>query len=74
VNDETMAELYQKHLTAVKRWLSRQLNFRMIEVEYNRLLADPGEDLVRLSRFLNRPVDLEQMQAVIDTSLYRQRF
>jgi hypothetical protein len=74
VDDETMAELFQKHLETVRRWLSRQPNFRVLEVEYNRLLTDPSEDLRRLSQFLNRPVDLEQMQAVIDTSLYRQRF
>ena len=37
------------------------------------LLTEPAEDLMRLSQFLNRPVDLAQMQAVIDISLYRQR-
>ena len=74
VDDETMAELYQKHLDTVKRWLSREPNFRVLEVEYNRLLADPAEDLVRLSHFLNRPFDLERIQAVIDNRLYRQRF
>jgi Sulfotransferase domain len=74
VDDKTMAELYQKHLGTVKGWLSRQPNFRVLEVEYSRLLTDPAEDLVRLSQFLNRPVDLERMQAVIDTRLYRQRF
>ena len=74
VDDDTMADLYQKHLDTVKRWLSREPNFRVLEVEYNRLLTDPAQDLVRLSQFLNRQLDLEQMQAVIDTSLYRQRF
>jgi sulfotransferase family protein len=74
VDDETMAELYRKHLDTVKRWLSRQPNFRVLEVEYNRLLTEPAEDLMRLSQFLNRPVDLEQMRAVIDNRLYRQRF
>lgn len=74
VDDETMAELYQKHLDTVKRWLSQQPNSRVLQVEYNRLLTDPAEDLARLSQFLNRPIDLEQMRAVIDTSLYRQRF
>ena len=73
VEDETMAELYRKHLDTVKRWLSQQPNFRVLEVEYNRLLTEPAEDLARLSQFVNRPVDLEQMQAVIDTRLYRQR-
>ena len=73
IADEAMAELYHKHLDTVKRWLSRQPNVRVLEVEYNRLLTDPAEDLVRLCQFLNRPVGLEQMQAVIDTSLYRQR-
>ena len=73
VDDETMAELYQKHVDTVKRWLSREPNFQVLEVEYNRLLADPAEDLVRLSHFLNRPYDLDRMQAVIDNRLYRQR-
>src|SRR6266542_2783863 len=40
VDDETMAELYQKHLDTVKRCLSREPNFRVLEVEYNRLLTD----------------------------------
>jgi hypothetical protein len=71
--DKSMAELYQKHLDTVKRWLSRQPNFRVLEVDYNRLLAQPSEDIVRLSHFLNRAVDLEEMESVIDTSLYRQR-
>jgi len=73
VDDETMAELYQKHVDTVKRWLSREPNFQVLEVGYNRLLADPAEDLVRLSHFLNRPYDLDRMQAVIDNRLYRQR-
>jgi len=74
VGDKTMAELYEKHLDTVRRWLSLQPNFRVLELEYNRLLADPTKDLVGLSQFLGRRVDLEQMRAVIDTSLYRQRF
>ena len=74
VGDKTMAELYEKHLDTVRRWLSLQPNFRVLGLEYNRLLADPTKDLVGLSQFLGRRVDLEQMRAVIDTSLYRQRF
>jgi len=73
VDDKTMAELYEKHLDTVRRWLSLQPNFRVLELEYNRLLADPTKDLVGLSQFLGRRVDLEQMRAVIENSLYRQR-
>lgn len=73
VGDKTMAEVYEKHLDTVRRWLSRQPNFRVLEVDYNRLLADPTKDLGRLSQFLRRRVDVEKMHAVIDTNLYRQR-
>jgi hypothetical protein len=73
VDDKTMAELYVKHLDTVKRWLSRQPNFRVLELDYNRLLADPTKDLGRLSQFLRRPLDVEKMRAVINTGLYRQR-
>jgi Sulfotransferase domain len=74
VDDETMAAVCQKHLDMVKYWLSQAPNFRVLEVDYNRLLTDPTEDVVRLSQFLNRSVDVQQIQAVIDTKLYRQRF
>jgi Sulfotransferase domain len=74
VDDETMAAVCQKHLDMVQYWLSQAPNFRVLEVDYNRLLTDPTEDVVRLSQFLNRSVDVQQIQAVIDTKLYRQRF
>ena len=73
VDDTTMAELYEKHLDTMRRWLSRQPNFRVLELDYNSLLADPTKDLVRLSQFLARRVDVKKMHAVINTNLYRQR-
>jgi hypothetical protein len=54
-------------------WLMQQPNMEAIYLNYNDILVSPEENLERVRRFLDLPLDLEGMAAAIDPSLYRQR-
>jgi hypothetical protein len=71
--DEQMKALFEKHLREVKFWLSRQPNFEVIELDYTEVLEDPLDQVKRIRSFLGTDLDLNQMAAIADTSLYRNR-
>lgn len=73
VSDEQMAQLYEDHLQKVGAWLEKQNNFRVLYVNYNRLLQDPTEPLAQISKFLDKSVKVDEMAKVIDSNLYHQR-
>lgn len=73
VSDETMAELFRKHLSVVKAWLDTQPNMKLLYVRYDELLANPQPQLEAIARFLDQPLDLKAMLAVPDQKLYRQK-
>lgn len=73
VSDEQMAQLYKDHLKKVAAWLEIQSNFRVLYVDYNRLLQDPTEPLAQIRKFLDKSVKVDEMAKVIDSNLYRQR-
>jgi hypothetical protein len=73
IGDAELAELFQKHLSQVDTWMGAQPNIRSLDVDYNRLLADAGPQIVRINAFLGGGLDEGAMAAVVDPSLYRQR-
>ena len=73
VSDAVLAESYRRHLATVREWLRRQPHFQVLDVDYNRLIVAPEQDVDRLSSFLDRPLALGRMKAVIDVKLYRAR-
>jgi hypothetical protein len=73
ISDEKLAELLDKHLRKVKGWLAAQPNFRCLEVDYNRMLADPRPFADEIGRFLDGIVTEDRMLAVVKPSLYRNR-
>lgn len=73
VDDQTMAELYEKHLQKVLTWLDTQENIRTLEVSYNDVIANPGDNIEKLNRFLDGRLDDSKMSAVVDKKLYRER-
>jgi hypothetical protein len=73
VRDAALAESYRRHLATVKEWLRRQPHFHVLDVDYNRLIVAPEQDVDRLSSFLDRPLALDRVKAVIDVKLYRAR-
>ena len=73
VDDATMADLFAKHVKQVKAWMDSQSNLQYIDVDYNAMLADPTPYIHKINEFLGGELDIEQMQAVVDPDLYRQR-
>lgn len=73
VSDETMAELFEKHLLKVQSWLAAQDNFDVLYVSYAEMVADPTCLSEQVARFLELPLDVEAMARVPDPQLYRQK-
>jgi hypothetical protein len=64
VPDDKMAAMFERHLAQVENWLSSQPNIRTIYVSYNETLADPGEQIARISDFLGGGLNLEAMATI----------
>jgi hypothetical protein len=73
LSDEEMAELFRKHLDKVAGWLQAQPNFKVLDVDYNQLLADPAPQVHAANAFLGNSLDEKAMAAVINPGLYRNR-
>ncbi|MCX7854237.1 MAG: sulfotransferase [Caldilineales bacterium] len=73
VDDAQLAVILEKHLRQVKQWLSTQPQFRVLEVDYNAMLADPQPYVRQINRFLDGILDEARMAEVVNPSLYRNR-
>jgi hypothetical protein len=73
VDDGTMSELFQKHLTYIEAWLEKQSNFEVIYVHYDELLKNPQLDIEKIVKFLGLPLNTPDMIIAPDLNLYRQR-
>lgn len=72
-DDGMMAELFEQHLAQVQAWLNQQAHMAVLTVHYNDMLQQPAQEAQRVSQFLQRPLDVAQMTAVVDPALYRNR-
>ena len=73
MDDERMAELFEKHLAQVFGWLDEQSNVRYLEVHYSDLLTDPVTQARRVNEFLDNKLDAQKMSQMVDPHLYRNR-
>lgn len=73
MDDERMADLFEKHLQKVTSWLSQQENVNVLYVHYSEALQDPQTAAERVAAFLDRDLDVEPMVGVVDPNLYRNR-
>lgn len=73
ITDAEMQKQFEEHLKAIKYWLARQPNIDVIYVEYNKMIANPGEYSAKIADFLGVPVDVEKMNSVPNERLYRNR-
>jgi hypothetical protein len=72
-SDEQMKELFLSELDAFYKWATSQPYIKLIDVDYNRLQADPLAELQLVNKFLGGDLDVDAMASVIDNSLYRNR-
>lgn len=73
ISDEKLAELLEKHVRKVKSWVTTQPHFRLLDLDYNRMLAEPQPFAQQINRFVDGILDEEAMAAVVNPSLYRNR-
>lgn len=73
IDDQAMAELFDKHVAQVVAWMEQQPNVSYLDVDYNAVLTDPAPAVRAIQGFLDRPLDLEAMAAAVDPRLHRQR-
>jgi hypothetical protein len=64
---------FERHLQTVDSWLARQANFQTLHVSFAEMIRDARAAAERITRFLERKLDVEQMMAAVDPRLYRQR-
>jgi LPS sulfotransferase NodH len=72
-DDQKMAENFQEHLKRVRVWLANQANMGVLYIDYNELMADPAPHITSVAEFLGVEERLNEMLAVPDKGLYRQR-
>ena len=73
MEDEKMAELFEKHMAQIFAWLEQQPNIRLMQVHYSDLLADPATQARNVNEFLDNRLDVQKMGQMVDPNLYRNR-
>jgi len=73
LSDADMEARFQEHLRAVKYWMARKTNMRVLFVKYSEMVNDPLALCNSIVDFLEISLDLQAMQSVPDQSLYRNR-
>ncbi len=73
VDDAKAIELYRKHIVNVRFLVRRKPNLEMIEVAYSDTLSDPESVAERINQFVGGKLDQEEMAAIVDKRLYRNR-
>jgi len=73
VSDARMAEIFEEEMRSILGWLSRQLGFEVLEVNYRDCLHRAASVAAGVNSFLGGRLDESRMVAAVDASLYRQR-
>jgi hypothetical protein len=73
VSEEELTHILTKHLSQVDAWMKDQPHMEHIDIDYNRMVKDPQEDILHINTFLGGALDAGKMTQVIDPDLYRQR-
>ena len=73
ISDEEMDAQFRSHLKAVKYWLARQPNMRVLYVSYSEMVNMPANLCSSIVEFLGASLDVQAMQSVPNQSLYRNR-
>jgi hypothetical protein len=73
IKDNILKEKYSLHLEEIYEWLQQQKNIDVLYVNYTDVLENPFATAEGISEFLDADTYAEEMAAVVDKSLYRQR-
>jgi hypothetical protein len=70
---EKLSQIFAGQLKTVRQWLVGKPNFKVLEVGYADLIADPSGKASQIAAFLGADLDQSAMAAAVDPSLYRNR-
>ena len=73
VSDQELAELFEKHLRKTESWLAESANIETLYVRYDQIVQAPYDRVKQIDDFLGGNLNINQMLAVIDPTLYRQK-
>jgi len=73
VSDEAMASMFGKHVASVLDRVRRRSGFRVMVLRHAEVLESPQLAARRLDEFLGGGLDVAEMAAAVDASLWRQR-
>jgi hypothetical protein len=73
VGDERMAEIFEEEMKSILEWLSREVGFEVLEVNYRDCLHAAPAVAASVNCFLGSVLDERRMAAAVDAGLYRQR-
>lgn len=68
-----LSEIYRRQLGEIEQWLAEQPNFRVLDVQYSRVIDDPRPVVNEINAFLDSTLNTTAMLGVPDPGLYRQR-
>jgi hypothetical protein len=72
-DDATMARMFRSHLARFATWVEGRPNFRVLDVDYNAMVAEPRPIVAEIDRFLGGGLDVDVMVRIVDPGLYRNR-
>jgi hypothetical protein len=73
VSDNEMGEQFRSHVKAVKYWVARKPNMRVMYVNYTDMVSDPEALCSSITEFLGLPLNVDAMKSVPNKELYRNR-
>jgi hypothetical protein len=68
-----MAEIFAEEMKSILGWLSREVGFEVLEVNYRDCLRSAPAVAESVNCFLCGGLDARRMASVVDACLYRQR-
>lgn len=71
--DDDMKITLTGHVEEVEAWMRGSAHVEVLFVNYNRMIAEPEAQAVRVNKFLGDKLDLQKMVEVVEPSLYRNR-
>lgn len=73
IPDAKMAEFFNAGLAKFYAWVAQQPNFQLIDVDYNKMVADPMPLIDQINTLLGGGLNKEAMAEVVSPDLYRNR-
>jgi hypothetical protein len=73
IADEKMASLFRNHLVKFAAWVKERPNIHVLDVNYNKMVADPAPIAAEIDLFLGGGLDTGAMARAVEPSLYRNR-